>query len=85
MLVNTIVTYSNNRKSMISFAGTVYPAAYLEWLCRLQYPYLFQNASTCVCMVTHISKSVDHPGKVANPPCGQLNREKESLSVPVRV
>ena len=33
-------------------------------------------ASLGVCMVTHISKSTDQPGKVANLASGQLNREK---------
>ena len=28
-----------------------------------------------VCIVTHIAKSMDQPGKVANPTRGQLNRE----------
>ena len=29
-------------------------------------------------------KSKDRPGKVANPACGQLNRENEYFPVPVR-
>ena len=34
-----------------------------------------------ICMVTHIAKSMDQPGKVANPARGQLKRENEySLS-----
>ena len=30
------------------------------------------------------SKSMDQPGKVANPACGQLNREKEYFPVHLR-
>ena len=38
-----------------------------------------------VCMVTHTySKSMDQPGKVANPTPGQLNRENEYFPVRVR-
>ena len=37
-----------------------------------------------VCMVLTCSKSTDQPGKVANPACGQLNRENEYFPVPVR-
>ena len=36
-----------------------------------------------VCMVITYSKSMDRPGKVANPARGQLNRENEYF--PVRV
>ena len=32
----------------------------------------------------HISKSMDQPGKVANPVCGQLNRENEYFPDRVR-
>ena len=36
-------------------------------------------------MVTHIiSKSMDQPGKVANPARGQLNRENEYFHIHVR-
>ena len=35
-------------------------------------------------MVITYRKSKDQPGKVANPACGQLNRENEYFSVPVR-
>ena len=40
-----------------------------------------------VCIVTHYiySKSMDQPGKVANPACGQLNRENEYFPVRVEV
>ena len=38
-----------------------------------------------VCMYGHTySKSMDQPGKVANPACGQLNRENEHISDRVR-
>ena len=38
-----------------------------------------------VCMViTYYSKSMDQPGKVANPAHGQLNRENEYFPVRVR-
>ena len=37
-----------------------------------------------VCMVITYSKSMDQPGKVANPARGQLNRENEYSPVPVR-
>ena len=36
----------------------------------------------CLCMVITYSK---RPGKVANPACGQLNRENEYFLVPVHV
>ena len=36
-----------------------------------------------VCMVITYSKSIDQPGKVANPARGQLNRENEYFSVRV--
>ena len=35
-------------------------------------------------MVITYSKSMDQPGKVANPARGQLNRENEHSPVPVR-
>ena len=35
-------------------------------------------------MVIHICKSMDQPGRVANPACGKLNRGKTYLSVHVR-
>ena len=38
-----------------------------------------------VCMVITYSKSMDQPGKVANPARGQLNREDEYFPLPVRV
>ena len=34
-----------------------------------------------VCMVTHSSKSMDQPGKVANPARGQMNKENEYFPV----
>ena len=38
-----------------------------------------------VCMYSHTySKSIDRPGKVANPARGQLNREEECFPVRVR-
>ena len=38
-----------------------------------------------VCMViTYSKRSMDQPGKVANPARGQLNRENENLTVRVR-
>ena len=37
-----------------------------------------------VCMVITYSKSMDQPGRVANPARGQLNRENEYSPVPVR-
>ena len=41
----------------------------------------------CVYVWSHIysSKSMDQPGKVANPAYGQLNRENDYLSVRVRL
>ena len=33
------------------------------------------DSITYLCVVTHIVKSIDQPGKVANPARGQLNRE----------
>ena len=37
-----------------------------------------------VCMVTHIGKSMDQPGKVASPARGQLDRKIEYFPVRVR-
>ena len=38
-----------------------------------------------ICMYGHTySKSMDQPGKIANPARGQLNRENECFPVPVR-
>ena len=37
-----------------------------------------------VCMFIAYGKSMDQPGKVANPARGQLNRENEYFPVPVR-
>ena len=43
------------------------------------------HACMYVRMVIIYSKSsMDQPGKAANPACGQLNRENEYFSVPVR-
>ena len=36
-----------------------------------------------ICMVIIYSKSMDHPSKVTNPACGQLNRVNIYLPVPV--
>ena len=39
----------------------------------------------CVCVYDHTySKSMDQPGKVANPARGQLDRENEHFPVPIR-
>ena len=39
----------------------------------------------CICMYDYTySKSMDQPGKVASPARGQLNRENEYFSIPVR-
>ena len=35
-------------------------------------------------MITHISKSMDQPDKVANPALGQLNRENKYFLARVR-
>ena len=44
-----------------------------------------RTAEYVVCMHGHTySKSMDQPGKVANPARGQLNRENEYLPVRVR-
>ena len=43
-----------------------------------------QISSWYVCMVITDSKSMDQPGKVANPARGQLNRENEYFPVRVR-
>ena len=40
--------------------------------------------SMYVCMVITYSKSMDQPGKVANPARGQMNRENEYFPVRVR-
>ena len=37
-----------------------------------------------VCMFIAYGKSMDQPGKVANPARGRLNRENEYFPVPVR-
>ena len=37
-----------------------------------------------LCIVITYSKSMDRPGKIANPARGQLNRENEYFPVPVR-
>ena len=43
------------------------------------------NVSVCMYVKSHIySKSMDQPGKVANPARGQLNRENEYFLVRVR-
>ena len=45
----------------------------------------YESLSNYALMYGHTcSKSMDQPGKVANPSCGQLNREKEYFPVPVR-
>ena len=44
--------------------------------------------SVCMYVWSHMytfSKSMDQPGKVANPARGQLKRENEYFSVPVRL
>ena len=43
-----------------------------------------EDTSMYVCMVITYSKGNDQPGKVANPACSQLNREREYVPVPVR-
>ena len=56
----------------------------MEWTCVIQklseaYPYTVR----CMYGHTYYSKSMDQPGKVANPARGQLNRENEHFPVPV--
>ena len=54
---------------------------------HLAYVYVHhdERSGMYVCMViTCYSKSMDQPGKVANPARGQLNRENEHSPVPVR-
>ena len=47
--------------------------------------YAYPTSMLCVCMYGHTySKSMDQPGKVANPARGQLNRENEYFPVRVR-
>ena len=50
------------------------------------YEFFFQQPIIMydVCMVITYSKSMDQPGKVANPARGQLNRENEQFLVPIR-
>ena len=51
--------------------------------CSRRYSYMSYSLLSFVCMVT-LSAGMDEPGKVVNPACGQLNRENEYFSVPVR-
>ena len=53
----------------------------------LVFVFLQQGLYVCmyVCMVITYSKSMDQPGKVANPARGQLNRENKYFPVSVRV
>ena len=47
--------------------------------------YVCANIYRAVSMYAcHIAKSMDQPGKVANPARGQLNRKNEHLPVPFR-
>ena len=46
--------------------------------------YVCMYVCVYVCMVVTYSKSMDQPGKVANPARGQLNRETKYSPVPVR-
>ena len=46
--------------------------------------YWYEVGMLKVCMVIKYSKSMDQPGKLANPARGQLNRENEYSPVPVR-
>ena len=45
--------------------------------------FFFAIPHECVA-ISYRKKSMDQPGKVANPARGQLNRENEYFSVPVR-
>ena len=47
------------------------------------YTHSSRPMNTTVCMVITYSKSMDQPGKVANPARGELNRENEYFSVRV--
>ena len=42
--------------------------------------YIYINILMCG---QHFQQSMDQPGMVANPACGQLNRKNESLPVPI--
>ena len=44
----------------------------------------FPYITYALCMVTHIAKSMDQPGKVVNSARAQLNRENEYFPVRVR-
>ena len=46
---------------------------------------LWSNLGMYVCMYSHrFQQSIDEPGEVANPARGQLDRENDSVPVPVR-
>ena len=49
-----------------------------------QDPVVYGTVCMYVCMVITYNKSMDQPGKVANPARGQLNRENEYFPVRVR-
>ena len=61
---------------------------YVSWFACNDCPLLLllEYIYSClyVYMVMAYSKSMDQPGKVANPARGQLNRENEHFPVPVR-
>ena len=57
----------------------------LEWRLFLIFQIFPPKVYVCAYVSSHIySKSVDQPGKVANPARGQLNRENAYFPVPVR-
>ena len=53
-----------------------------NYLSVILYLYLF--LTLYIGMVITYGKSMDQPGKVANPARGQLNRENEYSPIPVR-
>ena len=52
---------------------------------RTEYYFCLTKPQEYVCMYGHAySKSIDQPGKAADPARGQLNRENEYFSIRVR-
>ena len=78
---NLGVCWSEKRPDLwAEIAGRFY-GLFAETDCTAQ---TTQKYSMYVRMVITYSKTMDQPGKVANPARGQLNRENEYFSVPVR-
>ena len=86
--VCTVIVFGLARQVRLSFVRNThakygnYSRAHLVG--NANYPLVSMYVCMYVCMGITYSKSMDQPGKVANPPRGQLNKKNTQFRFPVR-